>query len=70
MNEPMQLTLEQQFSLRAFRTQVAMMSHEQAQEFLKALYAQMLYRENCYKQLLRHDWSAIPSAQIPPAAEP
>ena len=34
MNEPMQLSLEQQFNLRSFETQVNKMSREQAQQFL------------------------------------
>jgi hypothetical protein len=56
MNEPMQLTLEQQFNLRSFESQVEQMSREQAQQFLKGLYAQMLMRETMYKHLIRHDW--------------
>ncbi|MGB3136640.1 MAG: NblA-related protein, partial [Nodosilinea sp.] len=38
MNEPMQLSLEQQFSLRSFESQVDKMSREQAQQFLVKLY--------------------------------
>jgi hypothetical protein len=56
MNEPAQLTLEQQFNLRSFESQVEKMSREQAQHFLKGLYAQMLIREATYKQLIRHEW--------------
>ena len=33
MNEPVQLSLEQQFNLRSFETQVNKMSREQAQQF-------------------------------------
>ncbi len=39
MNNPIELTLEQQFSLRSFESQVAQMSREQAQEFLVKLYS-------------------------------
>jgi hypothetical protein len=56
MNDPMQLTLEQQFSLRSFETQVNKMSREQAQEFLVKLYEQMMRRETMYKHFLKHEW--------------
>jgi hypothetical protein len=55
-NEPAQLTLEQQFNLRSFESQVEKMSLEQAQQFLIKLYEQMLMREATYKQLIRHEW--------------
>lgn len=57
VNEPMQLTLEQQFSLRSFETQVNKMSREQAQEFLVKLYEQMMMRETMYKHFLKHEWN-------------
>jgi len=56
MNEPMQLTLEQQFALRSFESQVEKMSREQAQEFLVKLYEQMMMRETMYKEFLKHEW--------------
>lgn len=56
MNKPTQLTLEQQFNLRSFETQVARMSHEQAQGFLVQMYEQMLIRDALYKQLLGDRW--------------
>ncbi|MDJ1168804.1 NblA/ycf18 family protein [Roseofilum sp. BLCC_M154] len=56
MNEPMQLSLEQQFSLRSFQTQVEKMSREQAQEFLVKLYEQMMLRESMYQEVLKHEW--------------
>jgi len=43
MNQPIELSLEQQFSIRSFETQVQQMSREQAQDFL-------------VKQLLKHQW--------------
>lgn len=55
-NNPVQLTMEQQFSIVSFKTQVEQMSREQAQEFLIELYEQMLYKEATYKHLLKHDW--------------
>ncbi|MGC9502664.1 NblA/ycf18 family protein [Baaleninema sp.] len=56
MDRPIELTLEQQFSLRSFETQVAQMSREQAQQFLLQLYEQMMLREVTYKNLLKHQW--------------
>lgn len=56
MNQPIQLSLEQQFSIRSFETQVQQMSHEQAQDFLVKLYQQMIMREATYKELLKHQW--------------
>ncbi len=56
MNQPIELSLEQQFNIRSFETQVQRMSHEQAQDFLVKLYQQMVMREATYKQLLKHQW--------------
>lgn len=56
MNQPIELSLEQQFSIRSFETQVQQMSHEQAQDFLVKLYQQMVMREATYKELLKHQW--------------
>ncbi|MFM2062976.1 MAG: hypothetical protein RLZZ507_2646 [Cyanobacteriota bacterium] len=56
MNQPIELSLEQQFNIRSFATQVREMSHEQAQEFLVKLYEQMVVREATYKELLKHQW--------------
>ncbi|HIK38197.1 MAG: NblA/ycf18 family protein [Geminocystis sp.] len=50
------LSLEQQLSLRNFQMQVAKMTREQAQDFLVRLYAEMLIRENLYKDILKHKW--------------
>ena len=56
MSQPIELSLEQQFSIRSFQTQVEKMSHEQAQCFLVELYQQMMVRENMYKAFLKHQW--------------
>lgn len=61
MNQPIELSLEQQFSLRTFETQVEKMSHEQAQHFLVQLYRQMMMREATYKHLLKHQWGLEPN---------
>lgn len=56
MFSPIELSLEQQFNLRSFETQVQQMSHQQAQEFLITLYEQMILRENMYKEFIKHQW--------------
>ncbi|WP_017293280.1 NblA/ycf18 family protein [Geminocystis herdmanii] len=56
MSNSVELSLEQQFSLRSFQTQVNNMSREQAKEFLIKLYEEMLVRENVYKDVLKHQW--------------
>lgn len=56
MNQPINLSLEQEFNLRSFADQVQSMSREQAQTFLLKLYEQMLIQETTYKELLKHEW--------------
>ena len=56
MNEPMNLSLEQEFSLRSFTEEVRRMSREQAQEFLIKLREQMMLRENMYQDFLKQEW--------------
>ncbi len=56
MSEPIQLSLEQQFNIHSFASQVQHMSHEQAKDFLVKLYEQMVVREATYKELLKHQW--------------
>jgi predicted HD phosphohydrolase len=56
MDHSIQLSLEQQFSIRSFATQVDQMSQEQAKDFLVKLYEQMVVREATYKELLKHQW--------------
>jgi hypothetical protein len=64
MNQPIELSLEQQFSIRSFETQVQKMSREQAQDFLVKLYEQMMLRETMYKHFLKHEWGLEPGPQI------
>ncbi|MBX9255334.1 NblA/ycf18 family protein [Desmonostoc muscorum CCALA 125] len=52
----MELTLEQEFSLRSFTDQVQQMSREQAQEFLILQYKQMMIRETIYQDILKQQW--------------
>ena len=56
MSQPIELSLEQQFNIRSFQTQVEKMSLEQAQCCLIELYGQMMVRENMYKAILKHQW--------------
>ena len=56
MNQPMELSLEQEFSIRIFSEQVQQMSREQAQAFLLMLHRQMMIREKTYQELLKHEW--------------
>lgn len=56
MNQPTKLSLEQQFSICSFATQVQNMSHDQAKDFLVKLYEQMVVREATYQELLKHQW--------------
>jgi hypothetical protein len=52
----MELSLEQQFSIRSFADQVQQMSREQAQEFLLMLYQQMMMKEMMYQHFLKQEW--------------
>lgn len=60
MEEPIKLSLEQEFSLRSFENQVRQMSREQAQEFLVKLYQQMMMREKMYQHFLKFEWGLEP----------
>jgi Phycobilisome degradation protein nblA len=53
MNTTVELSLEQQFSLRAFSEQVKDLSQEQAQSFLVDMYKQMIIKEKMYQNFLR-----------------
>jgi hypothetical protein len=64
MNESIELSLEQQFNLASFKTQVTQMSREQAQDFLVELYQQMIVRETMYRHFLKHQWGLEPGAGI------
>ncbi len=56
VSESIQLSLEQQFRLRSFMSQVKRMSREQAQDSLVQLYEQMIMREKIYQDLLKNEW--------------
>lgn len=56
MSQPIELSLEQELSLRIFTDQVQQLSREQAQEYLLMLNQQMVTRETMYLQFLKHEW--------------
>lgn len=56
MNEPIKLSLEQEFHLRSFADGVKQMSREQALEHLVYLYKQMMLKETQYKAMLAKVW--------------
>jgi Phycobilisome degradation protein nblA len=56
MDQDIELTLEQQFSLRSFTDQVQQMSREQAQEFLILQHKHMMIQETMYKKILKQEW--------------
>lgn len=60
MNQPAELSLEQQFSLRSFASQVEQMDEEQTKTNLVNLYRQMLVRETMYQTMLRKQWGIEP----------
>jgi hypothetical protein len=51
-----ELTLEQDFSLRNFADMVQQMSREQAQEFLIEQYRLMMVQKTMYQEILKHEW--------------
>ncbi len=54
--QPIELSLEQLFSIKSFSSQVERMSIEQAKDFLTKLYVQNMVREAMYGQLMKHHW--------------
>ena len=56
MNYSEQLSLEQEFNLRRFATQVRTLSEEQARDLSLELYRQMILKDNLYQELLRDYW--------------
>jgi len=64
MNQSIELSMEQEFSLRSFADQVQHMSREQAQDFLVNLYKQMMIKETMYKHFLKHEWGLEPGTKF------
>lgn len=55
-DQALELTLEQEFSLRSFADLVQQMSHKQAQKLLIEQHRLMMLRELMYRDLLKHEW--------------
>lgn len=56
MDQSIDLTLEQDLSLRNFADMVQQMSREQAQEFLVEQYRLMMIQKTMYQEILKHEW--------------
>lgn len=56
MDRTIELTLEQEFSLRSFADQVQQMSREQAQDFLLLQYKYMMIQSTIYQEIIKKDW--------------
>jgi len=57
MNQAVELTIEQEFSLRNFSDIVQQMTLEQAQEFLIEQQRLTMLRDTLYKDLLKQVWN-------------
>ncbi|NER32975.1 MAG: NblA-related protein [Oscillatoria sp. SIO1A7] len=64
MSEPIEFSLEQQFSIRAFESQVDQMNLDQAKHFLKETYKQMMMRETMYQHFLKQHWGLESSPSL------
>ena len=62
MNQSTELTMEQEFSLNRFTSQVQNITREQAQELLIEQQRIMMIRDTLFKQLLRTEWNLNPTA--------
>ena len=56
MNVREQLSLEQQFELKAFEQQVEQLSHEDAQMLLVKLKELMLFQNASFREILKEAW--------------
>jgi Phycobilisome degradation protein nblA len=55
-DQAIELTLEQDLSLRNFADMVHQMSREQAQEFLIEQHRLMMVQKTMYQEILKHEW--------------
>jgi hypothetical protein len=53
------LTIEQQFSVRSFQSQVQDMSRDQAIDLLIEMYAQMIWQQATYTKLIGQKWGIL-----------
>jgi hypothetical protein len=54
MNQSHELTLEQEFEMTKFASQVQELTYEQAKGLLVELNRQMMIRESLYKQIMKN----------------
>lgn len=59
MDIPLELSLEQQFNLRAYEDQVKGLDQTQAQQMLLQVMRQLMIKENVVKHLLKQQLSSI-----------
>lgn len=64
------LTLEQEFRVRSFEQEVKEYSHERAIAELVFIYQQMLYQQNSYQELLKHQWGFADISYTPAKKPP
>jgi hypothetical protein len=58
MDLPLELSLEQQFNLRAYQDQVKGLDQTQAQEMLLQVLQQLMIKENVIRHLLKQGYAA------------
>jgi hypothetical protein len=56
MNIPLELSLEQQFSLRTYADQVKGLDQEQAQQLLLQVVRQLMIKENVIRHLVKESF--------------
>jgi hypothetical protein len=55
-NTTVELSFEKDFEIHKFNSLVDVMSHEDAQSFLKDLYRQMMVKDALYQSILKEAW--------------
>lgn len=55
MGIPLELTLEQEFSLKVYEEQVKKLTLEQSQEFVLELLRQLMIKDNVIKHLIKEN---------------
>ncbi len=55
MDIPLELSLEQQFSLKLYEQQLEQMSHEQSQAFVLELMRQLMIKNNVIQHLMHEN---------------
>ncbi len=56
MQQPNQLSLEQEFELRVFKDHVQQLSQQEAQELLVELYRNTIVLDNFYREIIKDTW--------------